>query len=314
MAHGRQAGFTLPEVAIMSFVMSALLVMIAQSIASLSSVRSDHKQHANIGNVADRIARSVERDVEYATRVFTNTPDDLAYLRATVIGQKLLVQGCRLPTLTNLGLFDHDPPATPQTGCVVFLGTRGARISITFNGTVDSERLVQSLVLVIYAPIVGASGDRDLLRWVSRPMASYWDIAEITDPVQRADAISRLYDSGVRIAWDPDQPRNTGLFELQQGGAMVPLLPTALLPGSEDVQLSRLLLQRNMRVAPNGNLPGIQVPEFADVVGAFPGGVEVKVDGAGKGRLLLFRLVIDSTQKQLRHVFSEVRRLINTDC
>ena len=63
----------------------------------------------------------------------------------------------------------------------------------------------------------------------------------------------------------------------------------------------------------NGSLHGIKVPEFARAVGRFPNGFEVKIDGTGAGKLVLFRYVVESTVQNKRKVFSEVRRMVCTD-
>lgn len=308
-----QHGMTMLEVTIMALMMSLLMIVITQSITSLSATRSELRQQAHIGNITTRLARGIEQEVTYAQRTFTNAAEDLAWLQATAIGRSLLQSGHRLPTLTNRGLFEHDPPATAETGDILFLATRGDRVSdlvLDANGEPLAPP-VQTFRFVIYAPGQTSTGT-DLVRWISDPLANYWDVESITNPTLRSEVWAALYQSGLRFAWDPQKPRATGLFAILAAGSVVQLSEQKQLTGGEDPTLSRTLGQRHMRIAANGSLHSIAVPEFANISGTFPGGFEVKVDGGSAGKLVLFRLAVESTLKHQRQVCGELRRMIST--
>lgn len=309
----REQGFSMLEVVIMGVLMSVLLVMITQSVASLSSTRAELRQHSNIGNFADRVARSIESDITFASRLFVDTPDDRAYLAGLTIGP-VLGDDVRLPVLMGKGYFEADLAEKRETGNVIAMGLRGQRLSVVVSGSEgDATCLIQTLTIVVYAPIDLGQQGSDLVRWVSEPMVAYWDIEHITDQALRRAVLLKLFDRGLRYAWDTGQPRPTGLFQIEGGGTMAPLPLSALVNGSESESISRPFARRLMRLAANGSLHGIKVPEFAKPAGRFPNGFEVKIDGTGTGKLVLFRYVVESTVQNRRKVFSEVRRMVCTD-
>lgn len=308
-----QHGASLVEVTLMGLLLSALLVVITQSISSLSSTRSELRQQAGIGSLAARLCRVIEQEVTCAQRTFTSCADDLAWLQAMAIGGGLLQAGHQLPALTDRGLFERDPPATAETGDLLFLATRADRVSDLVIDAAGQALTppVQTYRFVLYVPGETAHGT-DLLRWVSDPLADYWDVESIADPGLRAEAWAALYQHGLRLAWDPQQPRAHGLFAILQGGGTALLGEGRTVAGAEDAALSRALGPRRMRIAGNHGLHGLAVPEFANARGVFPGGFEVKIDGGAAGKLVLFRLVIESTMPHRRQVCGELRRVVGT--
>jgi type II secretory pathway pseudopilin PulG len=309
-----ERGMTMLEVSIMGVVMSLLLVMVSESIAGLSQTRAEQRQRAAIGQVGDRIARQIERDVAFAARVFSASPDGTAYLDSIEIGAALRTSGRRLPTMTSNGLFDRDPAGKAETGNIVLLASRRDRVSVEVE--IDDEtrtHCTQAYVFVVYSTKTLENGDLDVLRWVSRPLVNYWDAMEIGDERERTAVLARLYDAGIRYAWDPKAARESGLFLLEQAGALSAMPTSVLLAGAEDRQISDSLADRRMRVVPNEGITQLPVPEFATPFGEHPGGFEVKIDGSEQGKLVLLRLVVESLLPHRRRVFGELRRVVDTN-
>ncbi len=309
-----QAGVTLMEVMIMGLITSALMILITQSIASLSSTRGEHRAQANIGRTTDQIARLIEGDITFSSRIFTESAEDRAYLNGLTIGRALAGAGHRLPLLTSRGYFDIDSTSTPETGNVLFLGVRGDRHRVVLSRTDPNDAcLVQSHRWIVYHTETSPKGILDLRRWVSQQLASYWDIEGITNSLRKEQVVRALHDAGYRFAWDPTQPRGSGLYQLTSAGSMQLASSSKLVDGTDDATASRPFGPRAMKIAGNGTLPGTKVPEFAVPAGAFPGGFEVKVDGQAVSRLVLFRLVVQSVLPHKRAVHGEVRRLISAE-
>lgn len=309
----QQCGTTMLEIVIMGMVMSLLLVMITQSIASLSKTRAESRTHAELHSVADRYARQIETDVSAAARLFTDTAVDREYLQAMSVGSELIGAGNQLPVLTNVGLFDRDPTGIRETGNIVFLGSRRDRIAVTVDtATGPATYYAQTYQFTICT--TRSNGDRiDALRWVSSPLVAYWDLMEIESELDRTAALTQLRDSGLRYAWDPKADRANGLFAVLAAGAMTPLSPDDRVSGAYDERGVLITASRPMRVVPNQGITQLPVPEFATPAGAFPGGFEVKIDGGPSGKLLLFRMVLESTIANERRVFAEVRRIVLAD-
>lgn len=305
-----QAGMSMIEVMILAVVISLLMVVMTESLASLSTVRIEQKTHFRTGEVADHIARRIQSDVHLATRIFGNGVDDIDYLRSMAIGPGLLRTGRRLPALTQNGFFRVDPETTPETGNVLFLALRGPRVQLQLDG--GASRLVQSLQFVIYASV--DDGEQlELVRWQSLPVVNYFDITSITDEVARADALQQLADNGVQLAWDPYGKRAGALFELTRS-SLQPLPLESLVQGSEDSADSRPFGMRNMRLAADDSLPAVPIPAYARAASGFHGAFEVKVDGSSSGKLVLLRFVVMSKLPGLkRPIWSEIRRFLPTN-
>lgn len=305
----REAGLTMTEVLVVSVVMSLMMVLVTESMTTLSGVRIEQRAHFRLGEVGDRVARRIEDDISMSTRVFGDNARDLAYLQAMAIGPQLLSSGRVLPRITDHGHFDPDPPVQRETGNMLFLSPRGPRVAIQVPNRPD--RLVQTLRFVVYAPVATAEG-ADLLRWFSEPTVVYWDIADIADPNERADTVSQLHAGGVRYAWDPQSPRSSGLYELTAAGGIQPLDENRRVRGREDASTSRPFGSRAMQLAQATTAPQAQIPLYAAPGPSFDCAFEVKIDGTNSGKLVLLRFVVASTRGLKRAVWSEVRRLRHT--
>ena len=308
-AAARQAGLSSAEVIVMAAIMSVLMIMITESMTTLTGVRSEQRAQIRLGDVTDKVARRIEQDLGYATRIFTDTPADLEYLQAMDVGVDFAGPDRRLPKLTTRGFFEPDKAGAPETGNVLFLARRLPRAQL------DTERLtgtmVQGYVFTVATPI-DVGGQLDLLRWNSEPVADYWDLAGIADLAARAEVLVQLLEHGVHFAWDPSAPRSSGLFEISDAGALVQLDADRPIPGTEERASSRPFRPRHLAIAPNTTDPPHRVPAYARQNGAFPGGFELKIDGAAAGKLVLLRIVTQSTL-EARQVSGELLRFLTTN-
>ena len=298
-----QVGMTTTEVLIMASIMSVLMIMVTESMTTLSSVRCQQQARFHIANVADRVARQIDTDISFSSRIFCNGVEDSAYLDLMELPFPLTTPAHRLPTLTARGYFEPDS-TTIETGNVLFLARRGPKLMVRLPGS--GEFLVESLQFVVYAPV--QDGERlELMRWTSELTLNYWDVADIDDPEARAELLSQLQDCGVLYAWDPLAPAGRGVWELADG-ILLPLEPDQLVLGGEDPVNSRPFGERAMQIAENGWSTVLVVPAFAKADGAFPGGFEIRADGSTSGKLILLRLVTRSLKPNVGDVANEVRR------
>lgn len=304
-----ERGLSAVEVIMMAAVMSVLMIMITESMATLSSVRNEQRAGFRLADVADSVARRIEKDARYAIRVFTDAPADMAWYSSLALDPRMRSLGQRLPRLTDSGFFEPDGTAR-ETGNVLFVASRLPKVEIELASA--RRYRLQCLRFVVYAPVL--LEDRlELMQWTSETLVDYWDVVDIADPADRAEALARLHEDGVRYAWDTLAPRATGLWELLESGELELVEPEETIAGREDPAHSRPFAERAMQLAANGSLATIDVPAFGNADGMFPGGLEVKVDGAAAGKLLLLRMVTSSTQDRLREVANEVRRCLPTN-
>lgn len=309
----RESGITLLELMAVSVVMSVLMVMVAESMRTLAGVRGEQRASFTIGDVADRVARRITADVDFTTRVFVANPVDLEYLLALDLGVGVDVRsnGARLPMLTTHGAFAEDPPGVPETGNILFLARLGPRLQLDDAVLDPVHSRIQTFQLCVTAPM-SIDGVLDLRRFVSEPLVDYWELIDIADPAQRTDALSQLEEAGIHYAWDPSAPRTTGLFVITEAGELVAMERTDRIPCTEDEAGSRPFSTRHLRLAQNGTTGRFAIPLYARTFGTFPGGFEVKIDGASAGKLLLLRMIVEVDTPQGHTVQTEVRRLLST--
>lgn len=308
-ATAREAGMTSVEIVLMAAVMSVLMIMITESMTTLTGVRSEQRAQIALGDIADKAARRIEQDLGFATRIFTDTPADLDYLHAMDVGIDFAGPLRRLPKLTTHGYFEPDKLGVTETGNVLFLARRLPRAQLETD--VLAGHLVQAYVFTLTAP-VEVGGRLDLLRWNSDVFVDYWDLAGITDAAAKAELLLQLLEHGIRFAWDPTAPRSSGLFEITDAGGLEAFDADRRVPGAEETGGSRPFAPRHLAIAPNGCEAPHRVPAYARSNGAFPGGFELKIDGAAAGKLVLLRMVTQSTLGA-RVTTSELLRFLTTN-
>lgn len=304
-----QAGFSSTELICVAAVMSILMIMVAESMRTLAGVRGEQRAGFQLGDVSDRVARKLTSDVEFASRVFSSDAADLQTLAALDLGVDLIASGCRLPKLTSNGAFEPDPPGLQETGNVLFVARRGEKLEV---GEEDGPTTrVQTYEFCVTAPMAN-DGSLDLRRFVSEPVLDYAALADFGSEEQRRDALQSLHEQGATYAWDPTVPPGSAFHVVTERGDLEPMPASKRIPCSEDGAWSRPFSTRRMRVAANGDANKHPTPLYARPVGAFPGGFELKLDGAQQGKLLLLRMVVEADSPQGRSVRAEIRRLLPT--
>ena len=304
-----QAGFSSIELICVAAVMSILMVMVAESMRTLAGVRGEQRVGFQVGDVSDRVARKLTSDVEFASRVFSSEAADLQLFATLDLGVDLIANGCRLPKLTSNGAFEPDPPGLQETGNVLFVARRGDKLEV--GGDEGPSTRVQTYEFCVTAPMTH-DGALDLRRFVSEPLLDYAALAEFGNEDERKDALQSLHEDGANFAWDPTAAPGSAFYVVTEGGDLEPMPTGRRIPCAEDDAWSRPFSTRRMRVAANGDANKHPTPLYARPVGAFPGGFELKLDGAQQGKLLLLRMVVEADSPQGRSVRAEIRRLLPT--
>lgn len=308
----RESGLSSIELMAVAVVMSVLMVMVAESMRTLASVRGEQKASFTLGDVADRFARRVTADVDLAARVFTNRPEDVEYLAAVQFDSDIdpLSYGGRLPMLTAHGAFEPDPPGVPETGNLLFLARRGPTLQLEGPVLAVEHQHVKTFQWVVVVPAV-VDKKADLFRFVSDPLVDYWELATLPQ-AQREDALQQLADAGIRCAWDPSAPRTTGLFLVKDGGSLIAMGAADRVRLYEDPTASRPFSTRRLGLVLDESDDRFKVPQYARKNSGFFGSFEVKIDGGDAGKLLLMRLVVETDTPQGHKVRGETRRVLNT--
>jgi len=304
-----QAGFSSVELIVVAAVMSILMVMVAESMRTLAGVRGEQRASFALGDVSDRVARKLTADVEFAARVFSADATDQKLLTSLELGVDLIASGCRLPKLTSHGAFLPDAPGSLETGNALFVARRGEKLEL--GGEEGPSSRVQTYEFCVTAPMTG-DGGLDLVRFVSDPLLDYAALMDLGDESSRREALRELHEDGLRFAWDPAASSEDTLWSITESGELEPLAAGRKLPCVEDESWSRPFGERRMRIASNGDATKHPAPLYARPVGAFPGGFELKLDGADQGKLLLLRMVVEADSPQGRSVRTEVQRVLAT--
>lgn len=308
----RESGLTSIELMAVAVVMSVLMVMVAESMRTLASVRGEQKASFTLGDVADRFARRLTADVDVAARVFTNRAEDAEYLAGLEFDglPNPITSGTRLPMLTAHGAFEPDPPGVMETGNVLFLARRGPTLQLEGPVLPVEHQHVKTFQWVVVVP--GNFGQRaDLLRFASDPFVDYWELMDMS-ATEREEAIAQLADAGIQYAWDAAAPRSTGLFKIKGPGTLVAVGAAERVRVYEDATASRPFSVRRLGLVLDESNDRFQVPQYARKNSGFFGSFEVKLDGGDAGKLLLMRLVVETDTPQGRKVRGETRRVLNT--
>lgn len=304
-----ESGFSSIELIVVAAVMSILMVMVAESMRTLAGVRGEQRAGFQIGDVSDRIARKLTTDVEFAARIFAADEMGAATLTRLDLGINLTTAGCRLPKLTSYGAFEPDAPGAQETGNVLFVSRRIDKLEA--GDDEGPKARVQAYEFCVTVPME-VNGALDLLRFVSEPTVDHSALLDCGDDEARRDTAIELYEQGLRWSWDPAATPENAFYAIRANGDLEPLGSAVRIPCSEDPSWSRPFEKRRMRVAKNGDATKFPAPLYARPSGAFPGGFELKLDGAEQGKLLLLRLVIETDSPNGRAIRGEARRVLAT--
>ncbi|MCA8941940.1 MAG: prepilin-type N-terminal cleavage/methylation domain-containing protein [Planctomycetes bacterium] len=289
-----QAGFTMVEMTIVLVVLSVLSVMIVHSIKGLASTQTYTRGQARVLEIADRIAQDVARDVRFAVRAYVEDPDDRAFFNYLSLPKFMLSGTNRLPLISELGMFDVDPPDQRYTGNTLALVTTLPHITIDVSGDGSKNyKRVDTFQFLIYYVTIRADGRPDLGRWCSTPVASYSEIMSISNETQRARVIAKLAQEGCCCAWDQTKPADAAFYTLDASRGQMDLATASQKPvrQADDLSIRNMLADRHVEIAENGT-GRVAVPKFARPESGFPHGFEIRIDGPGSGRLVLIRLVV----------------------
>lgn len=308
-----ESGFSLLEATVVGAVMTVLSVVIVQSLRDLSLSHAYARGQLVSAELAERVVRSLERDVRFSVWMFEGGVESSAYLARLATSGVVLAPGARLPQLTESGHFDPDPVGVPETGNLVFLGRSGSTFLADLSVAQDGSDIVRvdRLSFVFYYITRTAAGDLDLGRWGSSQLARYPDIEAITDPLRRTEVLIKLHQDGVRYAWAPGKDAATALFEIQSSGWIAPLSPGAKISEDPAQRVLGFFGVRHAAIADNGAAPGTPIPLYAAAAGTFPGGFEVKLDGPPTGKLLLVRMVVAGLGTGTSRNFVALSRLMH---
>lgn len=315
MRSASNQGFTLLESVLVLTVISVMSIMVAESLQSLAKTQAFNRGQTRITEVADGVVRAVTWDVTSSTRVFGNDALGRGYFAAMDLGTLAAIPGSRLPLLTNRGWFEKDEPGANETGNVLFVGTALEPLTVDLAEADEEQDLVRVdrlrfVVYLVWQDLL----TQDFARWASVPLVRYSDVASVADPVRRTKIWRKVYEQGLRYAWDPDQDRARGLYAVHAGGTATLLLPAHRVECDRSETRRALAGTRQVAIARNGSVPGAVVPAFANLSGGngpFPGGFEVKVDGPASGRMVMIRLVLSSVIEHGMTSFAEVARLVS---
>lgn len=326
-----EAGLSLLEATMTTALLGVVAVIMGQALSGLDNSRQHQRESARITEVIDEIARTVQQEAATAEIVFVNDALGRGYLSTLDLPERTIPNTSRLPNLTNQGFFTPDDPLSPETGNLLLLGCAGSVLGVEIDsssggggGEVGGElggegggeggedpraapggetaspgdvRLIGTFVFTLWFVTPNDNGGLGLARWASVSVASQPDIEAISDLQERADVVEELYRTGIRFSWDPDLPVGNGLYQVNDGWVSA-ALASAKIPGNFDTTNLRLLQARHIQVARNGAMGNIPVPKYGlpDPGGNFPAGFEIKVDGPGKGKLLMLRLALQTTE------------------
>ncbi|MEM7202873.1 MAG: prepilin-type N-terminal cleavage/methylation domain-containing protein [Planctomycetota bacterium] len=313
MRSGREDGFTLIEVAIVTMVVGVLTTLIVQSLADLARSQAYTQGQTRIAQGADLVMRGIVRDVTFSSHVFSDGGVGDGYLSAMDYPVAEVAPDSRLPLLTQRGYFDIDPAGELETGNLLFVARsqRSLLVDVSGGGTPD-ERRVDTATFVIYSLNSKLPDGFDLSRWSSVPVARHKDIMGLETVAQRTAALTALYAADVRYSWDAGRPAEEGLFVITSSGQALALPVSAKIPTDPSQTRSGIISQKNAVIAPNGRVGGLNVPGYAEVTSAgFPGGFELKLDGPTSGKLLMLRLVMMRGRADSRANSAEVLRLVS---
>ena len=307
LGRGRTGGFTLVEMVTVVVVITMLTVLVTTSLADLTRTQSFQKGQIRLSDHADRIVRTIERDVGAAVRVFSqNDPDTLGYIEKLEMPVASIARGFQFPVRTRENYVRPDESGARQTGNLIFFGATAGTQQVDL---VSGPRRIDLRRFVLYYESE-AKGNLELSRWGSVILASRGSLDQFTDPTEQSQIVQALAATGVKYAWSLTEPPDAALSELTPGGAILPLL--GKLPADDNYAVAGFLAQHNMQLSPNGAVKRAAVPVFAQAVPAtgFPGGFEVKIAGPATGALMMIRLVTVGPDLGSVRNFAVVQRLI----
>ena len=141
----RESGLTLVEVCMTLVVFMTLSVAVMSILFTISTSQKHIQGKLRAEAMAEQVIQQIKVDLEYATQVWQNDPEGLAYVNRIGVAQWSPLGNSRLPVSSALGHFAPDAPDLPETGNLLVIARRitGERLEFTTTAGTEYARLDQ---------------------------------------------------------------------------------------------------------------------------------------------------------------------------
>ncbi len=299
-----QAGFSILEVLIVTFIMATITLVIERTVSGL--IETERTMRA-IRNTADRGQQASYRlrDVVSSSRnIFANDTLGTGYLGKIGFGALPLLPGARLPKIDELSPLGPDTAGDPRTGNILLFARQADPLPAKAAAATKKMRLVDTYRLVcIYLSqstrtvVAGGLPALDLVEWRSDAFPSYTQVQAISSGTEKASVVADLYNRfGIDYLWDMTQPVTNAFYAID-GTGNIAATATAVTSIPEDLNVSKRgrFVARNMAVArtdatshPRASVFTVDAPATWS-----PHGFECKICGVSGSRKVWMRLTVE---------------------
>lgn len=337
MAHSRQSGFSLVEVAIAAAIFMALVVVISTLAVTGTDTQELGRRISKMTEIAQDVTDDLRLELVSSSRLYCDDAEGQALLGILdLTNAPAPIASRRLPTVDIDGAFRQDTPGDEITGNAVlfaYLAWRDRyRCASGVEHVVDVYRVAHYyLSEQAVAPGAGVRGGLDLVHFVSEPLADGAAIDNIASTVDREEFARHLLEATpdlegrrhdpIQVVWlRAGLPDASGtLRQIDDDGS----LSDTVLPGTDRPDdwsilpkegLARGVLEyRRASVASNFDreAPGISRFAIRDDANGFPHGLEVQLVGPSAARQLLWHLVLIDPVRKGPPAWSQVQTVIS---
>lgn len=304
----RARGYSALEVIIAVAIISLLTLVIERT---LSTAHDTERYLGGIRKVTERgqrIAYELREVVSSSRKLYQGDATGLGYFDALDLYDPTPpISTMRLPMFDEVNGLGPDVADDPRTGnTLLFVRESDAAPAIADPATgkqryIDTYRFVCIYIAETKRFILDDGNRqpaRDLIFWRSIAYPSYGQIANISDPVERANVVKDLYERfGYEYAWDAGKDVDSAFFAIDGSGAMS-TTPEAGLRIDLDMDMVERgkLVYANTQLARTDNASHPRRAIFTvDDPGVWkPDGLEVKIAGASGSRKVWVHLVIET--------------------
>jgi len=299
-----QAGFSILEALIVTFILATITLVIERTVSGL--IETERTMRA-IRNTADRGQQASYRlrDVVSSSRnIFGNDTLGTGYLARIGFGALPLFPGSRLPKIDELNPLGPDTVGDPRTGNVLLFARQADPLPAKAAAATKKMRLVDTYRLVcVYLSqstktvVAGGLPALDLVEWRSDAFPSYTQVQSITSGTERASVVADLYNRyGIDYLWDMSQPVTNAFYAID-GTGNVSATATVVSAIPEDLNVSKRgrFVAGNMAVArtdatsyPRASVFTVDAPATWS-----PHGFECKISGVSGSRKVWMRLTVE---------------------
>ncbi len=336
MAHSRQSGFSLVEVAIAAAIFMALVVVISTLAVTGTDAQELGRRISKMTEIAQDVTDDLRLEMVSASRLYGNDVEGQELLSLLDLTEApASIASTRLPTVDLDGPFRQDTSGDEITGNAAlfsYLAWRDRyRCASGTDYIVDVYRLSHYYLSDQgQGPVAGSRGGLDLVHFVSEPLADGAAIDNIASTVDR-DEVARHLLTGtpdidgrsrdpIQVVWLRSAPPNAvgTLRQIDDDGS----LSDTVLPGTDrpvgwsilprENPVRGILEYRRASVATNFDLeaPGISRFALRDDASGYPHGLEVQIIGPSVARQLLWHLVLIDPLRKGPPAWSQVQTII----